>query len=239
MTFIVSLIATAPAQLVSAYLPPNIQASGLEGTLWQGHARRLQVQGFNLGKVGWTVRPLALLMGRLQSDVTISQADLHGHVKVGRGFNSIRLSDMHVEARAQLFTRLVSSYGINIDGRVKADAPIMQFDDRGPQAMDGVIVWHDARLASPAKVRLGDVNVTLEQTGDFAIANLSNTADALRVTGKAHLEPGWKYQATLRVQPTPSTPQEIRNVLPYLGRPDSRGTVTLNWQGTLNPGGML
>jgi general secretion pathway protein N len=234
--FIISLVITVPARVLSGYLPPDIRASGLQGTLWQGQTDRLRFRGFDLGQVSWNVQPLALLVGRLQSDVTIDQADLQGQGTVTIGFNSIRLTDTHLEGNTQLLAAYLSNYGVHIDGHLQADIPALQFNDRGPQVADAVVVWRNARVMSPAELGLGDVNVMLEQDGGTAIANLGNTGDELHLNGGARLKPGWQYQATVRIEPTPSTPEEVRNALPYLGSPDARGTVTLSQQGTLNLG---
>jgi general secretion pathway protein N len=235
VAFIVSLVITAPARVAGDYLPPDIRAIGLEGTLWEGQAHRLEVRGFDLGEVSWDVHPLALLVGRLQSRVSINHADLQGQGTVNLGFNSMGLVDTRATGNSRLLAPYLSDYGVNVDGRFELNAQTMRFNDRGPQAMDGVLVWQDARITSPAALALGDVSAVLTQEGEAAVAELSNNGDELRLSGSARLEADWKYNARLRLAPTPSTPKEIRDTLPFLGQPDAKGAVTVNQQGTLKP----
>ncbi len=237
--FIVSLVVTAPVHVVAKHLPPDIQASGLQGTLWQGQANRLQVRNFNLGRVSWDVNPLALLVGRIESDVSIDRPGLQGRGTVGVGFDSLRLADTHVLGSSDLLAPYLANYGVDIDGQFEVDVRSSQFNDRGPQALDGLVVWRDAELVRPARFALGNVNIALAQHGDTAVAELNNTGDVLRLNGGARLQTGWKYHGRLRIEPTAATPEEVRNALPYLGQPDAQGAITLSRQGTLNLAGMV
>jgi general secretion pathway protein N len=233
LAFIVSLVITAPARVAISYLPPAVHASGLHGTLWEGQAHRLTVHGFDLGEAQWQLRPLALLTGRLQSDVDVNHPDLQGQGTLSIGLNGLGVADTHAVGNSRLLAPYLSDYGVDIDGRFELNARNMQFSKNGPQAMDGTLVWQDAQLLSPGKLALGDVNAVLKQDGDAAIAVLTNSGDALRLNGEARLQPGWSYQARLRLAPTANTPQEVRNSLPFLGQPDASGAVTINRQGAL------
>jgi hypothetical protein len=233
VAFFVSLIATVPAEIAGRYLPTDVRATGLRGTLWHGRASQLQVRGFDLGEVVWNAHPLALLVGRLQSSISINRPDLQGQGTAGVGFHTLRLSDADLIGRAELLAPLLSNYGVSIDGRFEANIKILQFNGRGPQAADGVIVWQSARLLQPTKLEFGDVTTTLNQDGNTATADVKNTGDSLRLTGTGQLHQGWAYDARLHIEPTATTPKQFRNTLPLLAKPNSRGTITLNQQGTL------
>lgn len=233
VAFVVSLIVSAPAHLAARFLPPGISATYLQGTLLSGQARRFQVQGFNLGAVTWDLQPLLLLLGRIQSDVSVNQPNLRGRGNVAVGFNRVQIGDARLAGDTRLLAPYLANYGVAVSGRYNADIEALKLNDEGPQAADGNIVWRDARLESPALLSLGDVNVTLKQDDDTMVAVLKNTGEQLRVTGGAQVRPGWKYAAQMKIEPTAATPQSVRDTLPLLGQPDSRGAITLNQQGTL------
>jgi general secretion pathway protein N len=233
VAFIVSLVITAPAHLAGRFLPPGIKASGLEGSLLRGQAGQLQVHGLDLGTVAWDVQPLALLSGRVQADVTLEHPDRRGRGVIGVGFGGVHMIDTQLTSNTQILAPYLANYGAAINGRFEANIDELQFNEAGPQAADGLLLWQDARLESPAQLSLGNVNVTLSQDGDMAVADLKNTGNELRVTGEARVQPGWKYDARLRIEPTPATPQAVRDTLPLLGQPDARGAITLTQQGTL------
>lgn len=233
VAFVVSLIVTVPAHFAGGYLPPGIQASGLQGTLWQGQARRLQVRGFNLGEVTWEIRPYALLLGRIQADVSMSRTDLQGRGSVARGLTGYHILDARLQGDERFLAPFAADYGVTVDGRIEADIDELAFNDDGPQAADGMIAWREARLLNPSALVLGNVNVTLNQEGDTAVAELRNTGDELRLNGDAQLQSGWNYNARLQIAPTPATPKQVRDALPFLGQPDARGAVIINQQGKL------
>lgn len=233
VAFIASLIGTAPAHLAANFLPSGVQAVGLQGTLLRGEARRLRVRGFNLGAVTWDLQPLYLLLGRVQSGVILEHPNLRGQGQVAVGLGGIRLIDTQLTSNTRLLAPYLSAYGVAVDGRFEADIESLRLSDAGPQAADGIIIWREARLESPAQLSLGDVNVTLSQDGDTAIADVKNTGNELRVMGEARLQQEWQYDARVKLEPTPDTPESVRDTLPLLGKPDARGAVTLAQQGTL------
>ncbi|HEX2239504.1 MAG TPA: type II secretion system protein N [Gammaproteobacteria bacterium] len=236
VAFVVSLIITVPAQLAGPYLlPAHVHAAGLEGTVWQGKANRLQVWGFDLGAVSWDLQPLALFLGRLQSEVSIDRPDLQGQGTIAVGLGTFRFVNMHMTGQAEVLAPLLIAYGVSIDGSLEANIQTVEVTDRGPQAADGAIMWREARLVRPVALALGDVNVTVRQDGDKAVADLKNTGDTLHLAGGARLQPDWKYDARLRIEPTDTTPKDVRNTLALLGRPDPNGAITLSQQGTLFP----
>ncbi|MBA2491064.1 MAG: type II secretion system protein N, partial [Gammaproteobacteria bacterium] len=231
--FLVSLIVTAPAHLADEYLPPDIHASNLQGTVWQGQASQLRFRGFDFGQVSWELRPHALLLGRIQADVSVERVDLRAHGNIARGLSAYHVFDAHLEGGEQLLAPIASNYGVTLDGPIEADIDELAFNDVGPQAADGLIVWRDARLVQPASLSLGDVNVSLAQEDIVATAQLSNTGEALNLNGNAQLRAGWTYDVHLQIAPTPATSQQVRDTLPIIGEPDARGAVTINRQGTL------
>lgn len=231
--FVISLVASAPAHLAIRFLPPGIKPDGLQGTLLHGQASRLQIRSFDLGAVTWNLQPLYLLLGRIQSNVSVRQPDLRGRGHVAFGLNGVQIADARLTGDTGLLAPYLANYGVAVSGRFDADVELLKLNDAGPQATDGTIVWRGARLDSPAPVSLGDVNVALSQEEETAVADLKNTGEELRLTGRAHVRPGWNYIAQMKIEPTAATAQSVRDTLPLLGRPDSNGAVTLNQEGKL------
>lgn len=231
--FVISLVISAPAHLAIWFLSPAIQPDGLQGTLLHGQARRLQIRNFDLGAVSWNLEPLYLLLGRIQSNVSVSQRDLRGHADVALGFDGFQIADAHLTGDTDLLAPYFANYGVVVSGRFGADIELLKLNEAGPQAAHGAIIWQNARLESPAPISLGEVHVALTQKDETAFANLRNTAEGLRLSGGAQVRRGWNYIAQLKIAPTAATPQAVRDTLPLLGQPDSNGAITLNQAGKL------
>lgn len=73
-SFLLFLFANVPAgvitDLLSENLPENSRMGGIEGTIWNGSLRSLEVNGVQLRDTQWDLHPAGLLLGRLSASVT-------------------------------------------------------------------------------------------------------------------------------------------------------------------------
>lgn len=76
------MLVTFPARVALKLLPESalpVQMEGVGGTLWSGRApNRVLREGRDLGQLQWRLRPLPLLRGRIDVDLTISGPELNG-----------------------------------------------------------------------------------------------------------------------------------------------------------------
>ena len=233
VAYLVSLILIAPARLATDYLPTNIRVSGVSGTVLRGYARDVQINTFDLGSVAWKLKPISLLLGQVRANLILDHPDLQGRSDVvfqpgGGGIENATLS-----ANAGVLGPYLSGYGVNVTGQLDLDAVSFVASKDGPEAVEGRLVWRNAELNGLARLSLGDVQLKLTQQGESAMGELSNDGQSISVNGNVELNPGWKYQARIRIEPTPTTPNEIQQALKLLGTPDSKGAVTINHNGDL------
>src|SRR5688500_12399344 len=74
--FVIFAVTTLPAGVVLSWLGSSgISAGGVSGTIWNGRAQVLQVQGANIGGVEWKLHALPLLTARLSADVKVTRID--------------------------------------------------------------------------------------------------------------------------------------------------------------------
>ena len=233
VAFILALIYTIPAHLAAPYLPSNVQADGIEGTVWNGQAQNLKLENFDFGEVQWRIKHLHLLLGRLKAFVTFKDSNLQGQGDVIVKLNELDLEDLHVAGNTEFLSPYLADYGASVNGTFALDLDALHATAEGPQEAQGHLVWQDALLTAPAKLPLGEVVVELKQQGDIAIATLKSDGTALNLNGQADLQSGWQYTAKLMLEPTSDTPEEVRQTLALFGRPDARGAVTINSGGVL------
>jgi general secretion pathway protein N len=237
--FIASLLYTIPAHIATPYFPDAIQATGVSGTVWKGHAARLKIEDFNLGEVTWHIKPVHLLTGRLKSEFEFKRSDLKGEGDVVVKMNSLGVENAYFSGDSKFLEPYISPYGISVSGEFGLTIDSFYANAQGPELARGLLQWREAQFNSPANLALGDVTLDLDQQGTAAIATITNTGNALRVDGKADLKQNWEYGAQIRLAPTPSTPPDIRQGLALFGRPDPQGSVTLSRSGQLPLASML
>jgi general secretion pathway protein N len=238
-TFITSLLYTIPAHIAPPYFPDAIQATGVSGTVWKGHAARLEIENFNFGEVTWHIKPVHLLIGRLKSEFEFKRSDLNGEGDVVVKMSSLGVENAYFSGDSKFLEPYISPYGISVSGEFGLTIDSFYANAQGPESARGQLQWHEARFNSPANLALGEVTLDLDQQGTAAIATITNTGNALSVDGKANLKQNWEYGARIRLAPTPSTPPDIRQGLALFGRPDPQGGVTLSRSGQLPLTSML
>ena len=64
-----------PARVAVGWLlPENVALSGLRGTVWQGTATQLNIDGHPIGALSWDARLFSLLGGRPRWQIELSRA---------------------------------------------------------------------------------------------------------------------------------------------------------------------
>ena len=237
--FVAALLYTIPAHIATPYFPDAIQATGITGTVWKGHAARLAIEDFSLGEVRWQIKPVHLLTGRLKAGIEFKRSDLQGKGDVVVKMSSLGVENAYLSGDSKFLEAYISPYGTSVSGDFDLTIDSFYANLLGPESAQGQLLWREARFNSPADLALGDVRLDLDHQGTAAIATITNTGNALSVDGKADLKQNWEYGARIRLSPTPSTPRDIRQTLALFGRPDPQGSVTLSRSGQLPLASML
>jgi general secretion pathway protein N len=231
--YLVALALTAPARLVTAHLPEQVRLTAPQGTLWSGRAARVQLGGFELDGVRWRIQPWRLLLGGLGLHLSVAQAGLSGEGELILGLSNIRVQDTRLQGDIRVLGPYLDPYGVEAQGDVELEIASLSGTREGLDGAQGTLSWRNARLERPASVQLGEVSIALSQDRDTALATLSNRGGELKLDGKLIVKPGWQYSGSIRIEPTPNTPKDIREGLKYLGRVDTKGAVTLAQAGNL------
>ncbi len=76
--FVGAIAYFAPASIIEKFLPSNISAAGLSGTLLNGNVQNVIIDKIGLQNTKWTAKPLSLLIGKVQADVSIDSSNIKG-----------------------------------------------------------------------------------------------------------------------------------------------------------------
>ncbi len=233
VAYLVSLVYTAPAHLTMSYLPPFVTVSNLGGTLIQGQAENVSINGFSLGQVDWTLRPMYLLLGQLRAQIEVDREALSGNGAVFLTLGQAGVEDARFSGSVELLSDYLGVYGVRANGQFDLELESFSATAEGPDDARGLFVWRDARLTQPSAVNLGDVRLELSQQEDAAVGILKNNGNTMLLDGQVELKAGWQYLARIKIEPTRATPKDMRQTLKLFGRTDSKGAVTLTHNGNL------
>ncbi len=226
--FAIFLVATIPARFALQYLPANIplRLGGVDGSLWHGHATQATWQNQALGELTWQLSPFPLLLGKIKADIRIDGDGISANGLVtATGDQTVILTDTTIDAdlsKIPLPQNLMATPG----GKASALIQHAKLENRWPTELDANITWQPAKILAPFEVNIGTATLKASAGKDMLNGDLRSEG-ALDTKGKLTLSRRGAFSANLRIAPTDQTPRELRDMLPMLGRPDSKGAVTV------------
>jgi general secretion pathway protein N len=236
VAFLAFLVAMVPANQLASRLPEGVAMSGVDGTIWSGHADELAVNGRAVGAIEWSCRPWSLL--RLEWSCAIGLAPRGGEVRgdLSGGFDGRDVLGRDITGRLPIaaFEGLVTPRGWT--GELELDVEHLRITDRRPAGAAGTIVLRGLRAPGPRGEVLGDFELTVGEgtVGTGALSGrLRDLGGPLRVRGALELHPDGRYLLTGETAPGPGAGPAIFDTLAFLGPPDSLGRRPFTIEGSL------
>ncbi len=236
-SFLLLLPALAPAYLIFAVAPTGMLAgSGISGTLWNGRAERIFVNGFALNNTRWQLQPTALLTGNLNMDVVTnwSGGDFEGTVGAGLG-GTLSVSNAMLFASMD---QLTGNTGVPLSGQMSLSVDEATVKDGWPTRLIASLNVRGLMALQPgsnAMAMVGDYavnfanpDITPEQplTGE-----ISDTEGPLAVSGTIVLEPPNQYALDTQIKPRANAPQTVTQGLNFMAPADRDGTHNFKLKG--------
>ncbi|QJR80822.1 type II secretion system protein N [Alteromonas pelagimontana] len=235
LIFLTFLIAYLPAnQIVGRLtLPENVQMYGVSGTIWNGKAQQVLVQGIEVSNVSWDVQPLHLLVGELAAHVrggNLRQADtvaFEGPVSVNL-FNTDK-----IEADGFLLflpvDRVLSQVPlplpVNAGGRFRVRLEELEY---GPDCsrLIGTGDWLNATVAgTQGPIDFGSYSAKLRCEGN-GIGVTVEEPNMLGLSMDATVSAGFEnFSVSGQFKPDDSLPEEVHQAAQFFGKPNASGYI--------------
>ena len=236
IAFLAFLVALMPATVLTRWLPPDVVVSGLDGTVWSGHAAGFSLSGRALGAAHWSCRPWPLLKLEwacrleLQPSGGVLSAALSGD------FNGaeIEARDLSGQLPITLFEGIATPKGWT--GILELDVARARIVAGQPQDAEGKLLVRSLRSPGPGGSLLGDFELTIGEGAvgtDTLAGRLTDLGGPLRVRGTIELKRDRSYFASGEVAPGPGAGPAIFDTLGFLGPPDLAGRRPFTVEGTL------
>ncbi len=237
VTFVVTALWLTPAAFVEPHIErmaPNIQLTGSSGTIWSGQASNARVNGFDLGRVNWSVLPLkSLLSLSLVSDVTIDSPQLNASGQVSYGLDrSIKLDNTNFEADASLLSQVqrFAQFGGEFQGLIEH----AEIYPQGFPMINGVLNFSQGEILAPVRLEPGNYRADIRSENNTLTAEITNAGAPLDINGKLALQSDWKYQVNLSAKPQANMNPVAKGFLRSQGgNPGPDGTFLINRKGAL------
>lgn len=233
--FLIFLVLTLPARHVLGWLGGGqLAVQGIEGTPWRGRVHQLAFQQNTLGPLVWQLRPLRLLVGRLEYRLFVQSGGGGGELRAGRGL----FGDPYVRA-AQLslpaadLARMLRLNLVSLGGDFLIDIDTLRISGGWPGELQGQLRWQDARLVQPQRIGLGNLRMQLELRDGNVVGVLGDDGGPLELGGEFSLGPDRQYRLDALLKPRAEADPQLRQSLGLLGNPDAQGRYRLQYSGAL------
>lgn len=231
VVYLVAMLVMLPARVVYWFpLPDNVRLSQVSGSLWQGTAGQVVVDGIVLSNLSWDWQVSSVFLGELVVDVDLPPRNnpfaLNGRLLAGStkvGAKNVNASG-DVNALLQLVgTRLPlktdGNWNLSLDTFVvTAPGPVRWCDElKGHAKGEQIRVLVNNQWQS-----LGDFPVELgcNESNAVTLAMNGNNSLGLDFNGSINSQ---RFNARGTVKPTPRTPEGLAKMMQYMGTPDARG----------------
>lgn len=239
--YLAFLISTFPADAAYRWFAPaSITLVAPEGSVWRGRASGGSAGGLSVSDLQWSLRPWALLAGRLAGTLELRLAD--GFASTGfsvRPGGRVDLTNARLSTSIETLGAVVPVYDTR--GQVSANLQSLTIDDDWPVTVVGELRVGDLEVApllasEPGqKLMLGNYRADLSTSDEGRIiATISDLSGPLEAEGRLTLDSGRNYILDARVRARPDAQQLLRDGLALMaGEPDADGFRELQLSGRL------
>ncbi len=235
--FILFAVVTFPASIVMGWLDSSgVHAGGVSGTIWNGRAQVLQVEGANIGSVEWKLHALPLLTAHANADVKVTRIDGFAQTQLSVGptgtmtFKSLAAS---LPLSALPANVLPGGWAGTVNGRFSE----LTLDHGWPTKVNGSLEVLDLNGPARQPSKAGSYRILFDpaaSTPEVLKGAISDAGDGpLQVNGTIQLKPDRSYAVSAFVAARPDAPRNLVQALEFLGPPDAQGRREFNTEGTL------
>ncbi|MEJ2515827.1 MAG: type II secretion system protein N [Gammaproteobacteria bacterium] len=233
VAFVAALVATFPARVAVAWFaPPQVQAWGVEGSLWNGRAEAVAVSGAGIGGLEWSLHPMSLLTLNPAADIRITRRDGFASARVASSLSGETVQVSGLEAAVALGTlprRLVPD---GVAGQLSAQFPDLRLEKGWPTRAAGRIAVADLQLPGVI-LTLGPLEFVFAGDTDTPAADVRSAGGPLAVEGTLVLpEPG-RWSLDVLLAPGENPPRELVEGLAYVGEAAPGGGRRLQLSGEI------
>lgn len=225
--FIIFALVTLPAGVVLSWLGSSgISAGGVSGTIWNGRAQVLQIQGAHIGGIEWKLHILPLFTAHASADVKLTRIDGFATTQLSVSpAGTIRLKGLTASLPLSVFppNTIPGGWTATLNGKFTQLTLENGWPTQAGGTLDIVDLTGPARNPSPA----GSYRIVFDpaaSTAEVLRGAISDAGDGpLQVNGTLELTSGRNYKLSALIAARPDAPRNLVQMLEYLGPPDEQG----------------
>ena len=243
-SYLILLIATIPAKLVTDLVSDNtpVAIRGVSGTLWNGKAYVVSLNNATqLNKTEWSFTVWKLLIGQIAIDVNAQFLDNDINAELGTSFlGKYFVNDLTAKISAKDVAQLANIPLAQLSGLISLNIEHAHWKQGELPIASGEINWKDATITVADTASLGEVSIILgESEQQLLKADIKNQGGDIKISGSAELVAEADYAINIKLSPTASANNNIKQSLGLFAERQSNGDYLLKNSGALNQIGLM
>jgi general secretion pathway protein N len=234
--YLLILLITLPADRAVKLLEQNtvgLDLQSVSGTLFSGKAERVVIRGLGMGPVTWSLRPLPLLLARLEYRFDLKDPAFRGKGVVGAGLGGhVYFHDLQAELKPDPLINHFLPLPVQTSGDMRLLIESMDFVDGFPQDLSGHVDWTDARIVEPMAMSLGRVEAILHSESNALVCHLSGVGETT-LSGDFSLTQEGDYRLNLLLKPGTEVSSDFVDGLKTFGQARPGGAYQITDSGRL------
>ena len=243
-SYLILLIATIPASLITKTVNNSgiVAIQGISGSLWNGKAYIILIDNnFELKNTKWSFSLWRILTGKISIDINGQYLENDISAEIGTSFlGRYFVKNLQAEIPAQKVMQLVNIPLVQLSGLINFNIDHAQWKQGELPLATGVINWNNALVTVADTVPLGNVSITLRESEQQLLnAEIKNQGGDIKINGMAELVPEADYAINIKLLPTASASDNIKQSLGLIAKKQDNGEYLLNYSGPLNQMGLI
>lgn len=235
--FVIFALVTLPAAVVLSWLGSSgVTAGGVSGSIWNGRAQVLQVQGAHIGSVEWKLHVLPLFTAHASADVKVTRIDGFATTKLSVSpAGTVRLKDLTASLPLSVLPPNVIPGGWA--GTLNGKFTQLTLENGWPTEAGGTLDLVDLNGPARNPSKAGSYRVVFDPaaaTAEMLKGLVTDAGDGpLQVSGTIELTRERIYRFNAMIAARPNAPRNLVQALEFLGPPDAEGRRQFATEGAL------
>ncbi|MFV9616415.1 MAG: type II secretion system protein N [Gammaproteobacteria bacterium] len=243
-SYFILLIATIPASLITDTIKNNNTATihGTSGSIWNGKAYIILTgDNIELKNTEWSFSLWKVLIGKISIKINSQYLDNDISAEIGTSFlGRYFVNNLKATIPAQQATQLANIPLVQLSGEINFNIEHAQWKQGELPLATGVINWNNAEVTVADTASLGNVSITLSESEQQLLnADIKNQGGDIKVNGTAELVAEADYAVNIKLLPTASASDNIKQSLGLFAKKQNNGEYLLNYSGTLSQLGLI
>ncbi len=244
ISYCLLLIATIPASFVTGMINDNNIATirGVNGSIWSGEAYSILINNnLELKHSQWSFSLWKTLGGKISVDINTQYRDNNLSAEIGSSFlGNYFINNLIAEIPAQEAAELANIPLVQLSGLISFNIDHAQWKQGELPLAIGVINWRNAEVTVADTASLGNVSITLRESDQQLLnADIKNQGGDILINGIAELVLEADYAVNIKLSPTASASDNIKQSLGLFAKKQNNGTYLLKYSGSLNQTGLM